>query len=97
MLAGKSGLRRDLRHGAGHLPDSRVELDARVAGGVPLLLVPPRRPKLPSATAMIPVLSEKTDRSLCTVDTTLSQDGPLLPLGADVGPVPVWKSPNSPE
>ena len=46
---------------------------------------------------MIPVLSEKIDRSLCTVDTELSQDGPGLPLGADVGPVPVWKSPNSPE
>jgi hypothetical protein len=39
---------------------------------------------------MIPVLSEKTDRSLCTVDTTLSHDGPLLPPAADVGPVPVW-------
>ena len=35
----------------------------------------------------------KIDRSLPTADTTLSQDGPGLPCGADVGPVPVWYIP----
>ncbi len=46
---------------------------------------------------MIPVLREKIDRSLCTEDTELSQLGPGLPPAAEVGPVPVWNSPNSPE
>src|SRR5689334_18886797 len=57
----------------------------------------PIRPRAASATAMIEVFSVKTDRSDCTVDTALSQDAPLLPPSADVGPVPVWNSPYSPE
>ena len=42
---------------------------------------------------MIAVFSEKIDRSLPTVDTTLSHDGPGLPDAAEVGPVPVWYIP----
>jgi hypothetical protein len=42
---------------------------------------------------MIDVFRPKIDRSLPTADTTLSHDGPGLPLGADVGPVPVWYIP----
>ena len=45
---------------------------------------------------MIPVLSENTDRSLGTLETTESQLGPGLPGVAEVGPVPVWNSPNRP-
>jgi hypothetical protein len=51
---------------------------------------------LPSATAITAVLSENVARSAGTLDTTLSQDGPVLPAGALVGPLPVWKRPNSP-
>src|SRR5215218_4912093 len=56
----------------------------------------PRRPKLPSLTAAIALLSVKVTRSLGTAETTESQLGPGLPAAAEVGPVPVWKSPNSP-
>ena len=35
-------------------------------------------------------------RSLGTSETTESQLAPGLPAGAEVGPVPVWKSPSSP-
>src|SRR3954453_5358799 len=54
------------------------------------------RPHFPSAPAMIELPSEKMSRSDWTADTTLSHDGPLLPAGSLVGPVPVWKKPNSP-
>jgi hypothetical protein len=45
---------------------------------------------------MIPVLREKIDRSLWTLDTAGSQAGPRLAPSALVGPVPVWNSPNRP-
>ena len=97
MFAGKSGLGRDLRHGTRHFPDFRVELDASVAGGVPLLLVLTQATEVALRDRHDSGVEREMDRSLCTVDTTLSHDGPMLPPRADVGPVPVWKSPNSPE
>jgi hypothetical protein len=42
------------------------------------------------------LLSVKMFRSLGTSEITESQLGPVLPPGAEVGPVPVWKSPSSP-
>jgi hypothetical protein len=41
------------------------------------------------------LLSVNVLHSLGTAETTESQLGPGLPLGAEVGPVPVWKSPSS--
>ncbi len=76
MFAGEVRRRCDLRHRAGRLPHRRVELDPRVAGRVTCPAgSSPSRPKLPSATAMIAVFSEKMLRSPCTAETTLSQDG----------------------
>jgi hypothetical protein len=46
---------------------------------------------------VIEVLSEKIPRSLCTLETVSSQEAPLLPPSALVGPVPVWNRPNSSE
>ena len=45
---------------------------------------------------MIEVFSVNTARSDWTVDVAVSQVAPGLPPAADVGPVPVWNSPNSP-
>ena len=45
---------------------------------------------------MIEVFKVKIDRSDGRSDTQGSQAGPGLPAGSDVGPVPVWYSPNSP-
>ncbi len=60
-----------------------------------LLLVGSQPAVVALGTAITAVFSEKTERSLPTLDTTLSQDGPRLPCGADVGSVPVWNRPNS--